>query len=59
MEEGEEFKPGLPRKVGELSPDVTSGALLGDDRGSLVSIAINQRPRDIRLILNWTALLRP
>lgn len=57
MEEGEEFEPGPPRKAGDLFPDVTSGAILGDDLGALVSVATDQRPREIRLILDWTALL--
>jgi hypothetical protein len=40
-----------------MLPDITSGAMLGDDGSRLVSVAIDQRPRDIRLIVNWTALL--
>ncbi len=57
VKEGEEFEPGPPHKVGDLAPDVTSGAFLADGRGTLVSVAHDTRPRDIRLILDWTALL--
>ncbi len=60
VKEGEEFQPGSPSKVGDLSPDITGGAILGDsgdNSGMLVSVAHGRRPRDIRLILDWTALL--
>ncbi|HET6348301.1 MAG TPA: hypothetical protein VFH88_04380, partial [Candidatus Krumholzibacteria bacterium] len=54
---GEEFQPGAASKAGELSSDVTGGASMGSGRGSLVSVATESHPRDIRIILNWTALL--
>jgi Tol biopolymer transport system component len=58
--EGEEFQPGPESKVADVSPDVTSGARTRMADGSaLVSVATDRRPRDIRLILDWTALLGP
>jgi hypothetical protein len=53
-----ELEPGPPHKVGDWDdPDVTSGARLPNGRGALVNVAHDRRPRDIRLILDWTALL--
>ena len=57
VKEGDEFLPGPPRKLGNLPPDVTGGAFLGNNAGTLVSVASNEHPRAIRLILDWTALL--
>jgi Tol biopolymer transport system component len=54
---GEEFQPGPPSKAGDLSPGLTGGTGMGDGRGTLVSVTTESRPRDIRIILNWTALL--
>jgi len=54
---GEELEPGPPRKLFTAPRDVTGGATFGDGSRILVSIATNTRPRDIRLILDWTALL--
>jgi hypothetical protein len=55
--EGEELEPGPPRSIGDIATGIISGASLGDDGSMLVSIAIEQPPRDIRVILNWTGLL--
>jgi len=55
--EGEGFEPGTPYKDGDMVRDVTGGAGFNDWNSLLVSIATNERPRDIRLILDWTALL--
>ncbi len=54
---GAEFEPGPPRKLFTIPRDATGGAAFGDGIHSLVSIATDNRPRDIRLILDWTALL--
>jgi hypothetical protein len=54
---GEEFEPGPARKLFTFPLDITSGATFGDGSHTLVSIATNKRPRDIRLILDGTALL--
>ena len=45
------------RKLFTAPRDVISGATVGDGSRTLVSIATNRRPIDIRLILDWTALL--
>jgi hypothetical protein len=57
VEVGEEFQPGSPRKLFTLPRDATGGASVGDGSRRLLSIATGRRPRDIRLILDWTALL--
>jgi Tol biopolymer transport system component len=57
VKEGNDFEPGPPHKVGALTPNITSGAGLGDTPGALVSVATDRHPRAIRLILDWTALL--
>ena len=54
---GEELKPGTPREVHRNLRGVTGASGVADGSLALVSIATNQRPRDIRLILDWTALL--
>jgi Tol biopolymer transport system component len=56
VKEGDEFQPGLPSKFKDPVPNLTSAAFF-DDGSALVSIAQNRRPRDIRIILNWTELL--
>ncbi len=53
----DELKLGTPLEVITKLPGVTSGAGVANTNLRLVSIATNQRPRDIRLILDWTALL--
>jgi Tol biopolymer transport system component len=58
VEAGEEFQPGSPRKLFTVPRDVTGGASVGDGSRALVSIATGSRPRDIRLVLHWTALLK-
>lgn len=55
--EGQEFEPGPPRKLADAAPDDTSAVRFGDRMQALVGIATNRRPRDIRLILDWTALV--
>ncbi len=55
--EGDEFQPGTPRKLYTVPRDVTAGARVGDGSRTLVSVATGRSPRDIRLILDWTALL--
>jgi len=57
VKEGAELEPGPPRKIADIPSDVTSGGRVGDGGSTLVSVATNRRPRDIRLILDWTALL--
>ena len=57
VKEGEEFQPGSPRKLYTVPRDVTGGTTVGDGSRTLVSIATSRRPLDIRLILDWTALL--
>jgi hypothetical protein len=57
VKEGEEFQPGAPRKLFTFPRDATGGASVEDGSRTLVNIATGQRPRDIRLILDWTALL--
>lgn len=57
LKESEELELGLPRKVADSPSDITSAAAVGDSGSRLVSVANDRRPRDIRLILNWTALL--
>ena len=54
---GEEIKPGTPQvlQVNPTGVTGTSGSVDGNSR--LLSIATTQRPRDIRLILDLTALL--
>jgi Tol biopolymer transport system component len=55
--DGEELEPGTPRKIRDMLDDITSGTRLGEDGERLVSVAVDPRPRDIRIIVNWTALL--
>ena len=58
VQAGVEFQPGPPRKLRDLPTDVTSGSWLRDDATLLVSVGTGERPRAIRLIQDWTALLR-
>jgi Tol biopolymer transport system component len=55
--EGEEFQPGSVHQLFATPRDATSGASVGDGSRTLVSIATGGRPRDIRLLLDWTALI--
>ena len=57
MTGGEELKPGTPREVYPNLIGVTSSSATTDGNLRLLSIATTQRPRDIRLIVDWTALL--
>ena len=57
VEAGDRFLPGLPRKLRDLFSDIDSGALLDDEGNVLVAVAVDERPVDIRIILDWTALL--
>lgn len=54
---GEELTPGPPREVPWNVQGVTGATATADGNRLLVSLATTQRPRDIRLILDWTALL--
>ncbi len=54
---GEEFEPGPPRKLYTQRDDINSGAHVRDGSRRLVSVATSRRPRDIKLILDWTAML--
>ena len=54
---GEEFQPGSPSKLFTFPDNLSGAARVGDEGSSLVSVATRQRPRDIRLIVGWTALL--
>jgi hypothetical protein len=54
---GEELKLGPPHEAHPNLSGVTGTTPLPDESKWLVSIATDQRPRDIRLILDWTALL--
>ncbi len=53
----EELVPGTPSELDPQLTDVTSGSASRDGTLRLVSRVALQRPRDIRLIVNWTALL--
>ncbi len=57
VQAGAEFLPGTPQKVRSLPSNATSGDRIGADGRVLVSVATNGRPRAIRLIQDWTALL--
>ena len=54
----DELKLGTPVEVISKLPGVTGSSGVANTNLRLVSIATNQRPRDIRLIVDWTALLR-
>jgi hypothetical protein len=54
---GDEFQPGAPRTLFPLRPGLDSGASFADGSRSLVGIATGTQPPEIRLILDWTALL--
>lgn len=54
---GEEFQPSTPRTLFKVRPDISSGVSVGDGGRVLVGVATGKQPRDIRLILDWTALL--
>jgi Tol biopolymer transport system component len=57
VQAGVELLPGASQKGGIVPGNLTSGDWFGDTGRSLVSVATNQRPRAIRLIQDWTALL--
>jgi Tol biopolymer transport system component len=58
VEAGEEFRPGSPHPLFTL-PGVTTGLdVVADGDRFLVSTATETHPQDIRIILNWEALLR-
>ena len=53
----EDFQPSTPRTLFKIRPDISSGVSVGDGGRVLVGVATGKQPRDIRLILDWTALL--
>ena len=57
VKEGEEFQPGSPRKLFTMPRDATSGAIVGDGSRTLVGIATGRRPRDVRIVIDWTAMV--
>ncbi len=54
---GKDFQPGTPRPLFTL-PESTSADVVADGKDFLASVATETRARDIRLILNWTAMLK-
>jgi len=58
VEAGEEFRPGPSRPLFAPPAGMTIGSVLPDGESFLVSMAAESRPRDIRIILNWQALLK-
>ena len=54
----EEFNPGRPQTLYTIPDARTSGAVVGDGDLVLTSIADEARPNDVRLILDWQALLK-
>jgi len=59
VEEGEEFRPGPPHPLFTLPTGFTGVDTVADGERFLVSTVTNSRPGDIRLVLNWEALLKP
>jgi len=57
VQAGAEILPGQPRKLLAIPDGVTSGDRFGSPTRLLVSVTIAERPRAIRLIQDWTALL--
>jgi dipeptidyl aminopeptidase/acylaminoacyl peptidase len=58
VEAGEEFRPGPPRPLFTLPMGVNGLDVVADGERFLASTATEVHPRDIRIILNWTALLK-
>ena len=58
VEAGEEFNPGRPQTLYTIPEGRTSGDVVGDGDRWLTSIADVARPNDVRLILDWQALLK-
>jgi len=58
VQAGEEFQPGPPRPLFNLPADCTGLDVVADGERFLVSLAAETRPRDIRIVLNWQALLK-
>jgi hypothetical protein len=57
VKQGEEFQPGPPSRLFTSPSSITGAGRVGYESRTLVSVATGQRARDIRLILDWTALL--
>jgi dipeptidyl aminopeptidase/acylaminoacyl peptidase len=55
---GAEFRPGPPHRLFSLSGHTTGLDVIADGDRFLVSTTTESRPRDIRIILNWRALLK-
>jgi Tol biopolymer transport system component len=58
VEAGEEIQPGSPRPLFNLPTGVTGLDVVADGERFLTSTATETRPRDIRIVLNWQALLK-
>jgi Tol biopolymer transport system component len=58
VEAGEEFRPGSPHALFTVPAGMTGLDVVADGERFLVSTATETRPRDIRIILNWKALLK-
>jgi Tol biopolymer transport system component len=58
VQAGEEFRPGPPHPLFNLPTGWTGLDIVANGEGFLVSIPTETRPRGIRLILNWKALLK-
>jgi len=58
VQAGEEFRPGPPQPLFNVSADCTGLDVVADGERFLVSLAAETRPRDIRIVLNWQALLK-
>jgi Tol biopolymer transport system component/tRNA A-37 threonylcarbamoyl transferase component Bud32 len=55
---GEDFRPGTPRPLFTIPGGTTAADVVADGDRFLVSVATEVQARDIRLILNWQALLK-
>jgi hypothetical protein len=58
VETGQEFRPGSPHRLFNLATGVTGLDVVSDGERFLTSTATETRPRDIRIVLNWKALLK-
>ena len=58
VEVGEGFRPGPPRPLFDLPTGWNGLDIVADGERFLVSAAAETRPRDIRIVLNWQALLK-
>jgi serine/threonine protein kinase len=58
VETGQEFRPGSPHRLFNLATGVTGLDVVADGERFLTSTATETRPRDIRIVLNWKALLK-